>query len=97
MGWMDGIREGKGGVSLSFFLSFSCFVNDATTFLVSIDCCAGLSKQRDEVSWTEWLAGCRSSRLNREDNDDRDSVCSIVISVREFSTCTTAMRCLLFI
>lgn len=36
MGWMDGIREGKGGVSLSFFLSFFCFVNDATTFLVSI-------------------------------------------------------------
>lgn len=28
-------------------------------------------------------AGSRSSRLNREDNDDRDSVCSIVISVRE--------------
>lgn len=28
-------------------------------------------------------AGCRSSRLNREDNDDRDSVCSIVINVRE--------------
>lgn len=33
-----------------------------------------------------WLAGCRSSRFNREDNDDRDSIggfCSIVTSVRE--------------
>lgn len=30
-----------------------------------------------------WLAGCRSSRFNREDNNDRDSVCSIVINVRE--------------
>lgn len=61
-----------------FSFLFFCYVNDATTFLVSIDCCAGVSRQRDEVSWTRWLAGWLAVDLadliGRIINDDRDSI-----------------------